>query len=170
MQSLKVKKIVYILIIVVSIFACDQIVKSIVRKNVEYHKQTEVVGKYLILTKVENTGAFLGMGDSIPRPLYLFLMIVLPLAAIGYGLYFLIKKSDVSKLMIISISFIIGGGLGNIFDRILYGSVTDFLYFDFVIFHTGIVNIADIFVTFGFFIILFEAYVLKGKKKTNEQK
>ncbi len=164
MQSPKVKKIVYILIMVVSIIACDQIVKVIVRKNVEYHKQTEIIGKYLVLTKVENTGAFLGLGDSIPRPLYMILMIILPLAVVGYALYYLIKKSDVSKLLIISLSFIIGGGIGNIIDRILYGSVTDFLYFDFVLFHTGIVNIADMFVTFGFFIVLYEAYILKGKK------
>ncbi len=164
MQSPKVKKIVYILIMVVSIIACDQIVKMIVRKNVEYHKQTEIIGKYLVLTKVENTGAFLGLGDSIPRPLYMILMIILPLAVVGYALYYLIKKSDVSKLLIISLSFIIGGGIGNIIDRILYGSVTDFLYFDFVLFHTGIVNIADMFVTFGFFIVLYEAYILKGKK------
>ncbi len=167
MQSSKVKKITFIIILVISIIACDQIVKSIVRNNVEYHKQTEIIGKYLILTKVENTGAFLGMGDSIPRPLYWILMIILPLAAVGYGFYYLIKKSDVSKLMVISLSFIIGGGIGNIIDRIIYGSVTDFLYFDFVLFHTGIVNVADIFVTFGFFIILYEAYILKGKKKVD---
>ncbi len=173
MASLKVKKALYILIIVISIFAGDQISKSIVRKNVEYHKQTEIVGKYLVLTKVENTGAFLGMGDSIPRPLYKLLMIIMPLLVVGYAIYYLIKKNDVSKLLFISLSFIIGGGLGNIYDRILYGSVTDFLYFDFVLFHTGIVNLADIFVTFGFFIILYETYIhnrLSGKKQSNEAK
>jgi signal peptidase II len=59
----------------------------------------------------------------------------------------------------IGISFAIGGGLGNIYDRILFGSVTDFLYFDFVLFHTGIVNMADISVTIGFFMIVYELYI-----------
>jgi signal peptidase II len=49
--------------------------------------------------------------------------------------------------------------LGNIYDRILYGSVTDFISFDFVLFHTGIVNIADISVTAGFFIPAYEFLV-----------
>ncbi|MCW3805906.1 signal peptidase II [Plebeiibacterium marinum] len=149
-------RIIVIFLLIIANVACDQITKEIVRDKVEYHKQTEVVGKYLILTKVENTGAFLGMGDSLPKPLYILLMILLPLIAIGYGVYYLVKHKEISLVVFVAICFIIGGGIGNIWDRILFGSVTDFLYFDFVIFHTGIVNMADISVTLGFFMILFE--------------
>lgn len=60
---------------------------------------------------------------------------------------------------------IIGGGLGNINDRIIYGSVTDFLYFDFVLFHTGIVNMADISLTIGFFILIYEFLINRGDFK-----
>jgi len=73
-----------------------------------------------------------------------------------------------TKLLIISISLIIGGGIGNIIDRILYGSVTDFLFFDFVIFHTGIVNMADIAVTTGFFMLLLDAFLSKTSRKNKE--
>jgi signal peptidase II len=83
----------------------------------------------------------------------------------GYAFYYIIKSSDLTKLLMISISLIIGGGLGNIIDRILYGSVTDFLFFDFVIFHTGIVNFADIAVTTGFFILLFDAFLNRKNYK-----
>ena len=157
----KTLKVLMIVLIIVSVIGIDQISKHIVRENVEYNSRTNVVDKYLILTKVENTGAFLGMGDSIPRPLFIILMIILPLVVMGYAFYYIIKTSDLSKLLQISISLIIGGGIGNIIDRILYSSVTDFLYFDFVIFHTGIVNMADIAVTTGFFILLFDAFFNK---------
>ncbi|MDR1097426.1 MAG: signal peptidase II [Tannerella sp.] len=142
-------------VIILFTVGCDQLSKHIVRQKVEYGTQISVIGDCVTLTKVENTGAFLGLGNSIPRPLYRLLMIIMPLAVIGYALFYLIKKETLSGLMLVAISLIMGGGLGNIYDRILYGSVTDFLYFDFVLFHTGIVNMADIFVTAGFFMILY---------------
>lgn len=163
MKAKKALKALFIVVILISTFTCDQITKHIVRQQIEYNERINVIGDYLILTKVENTGAFLGMGDSIPRPLYKVLMILIPLLVIGYTLYYLIKKEDLSTWLVIGISLILGGGLGNIYDRILYGSVTDFLYFDFVIFHTGIVNMADIFVTTGFFLVLLGLYFNRKK-------
>ena len=63
------------------------------------------------------------------------------------------------KISIIGFSLIIGGGIGNIFDRIVYGSVTDFLYLDFGgIFKTGIFNIADLSVTTGMILILISSF------------
>jgi len=159
MRTKRVLRNFFIILILVTTISCDQISKNIVRQKIEYNTHINVISKYLIITKVENTGAFLGLGDSIPRPLYIVLMIVLPLIVIGYALYYLLKRNNVSKLLIIGISFAIGGGLGNIYDRILYGSVTDFLYFNFVVFHTGVVNMADIFVTAAFFMIMYEFYI-----------
>ena len=155
----------FILFLIFSNVSCDQISKDFVRQKMEYNTHIDVIGKYLILTKVENTGAFLGLGDSIPRPIYKFFMIILPLIVIGYGLFYLMKRNNVPKLLMIGISFAIGGGLGNIYDRILFGSVTDFLYFDFVLFHTGIVNMADISVTIGFFMIVYELYINRNTLK-----
>lgn len=163
MKSKIWRNIIIILIIALNI-SCDQVSKTVVRQKIEYNAQISVLDHYVILTKVENAGAFLGLGDSIPRPLYKFLMILLPLIIIGYTLYYMVKETSMSNAMLIGISLIIGGGLGNIYDRILYGSVTDFLYFDFVIFHTGIVNMADISVTIGFFFILYALYFKEGRK------
>lgn len=154
---------ILILVILISIISCDQISKQIVRQELVHSTPISVISHYVVLTKVENTGAFLGMGNSMPRGLYLLLMVILPLIAIGYGLYYIFKKNNLSMLLVAGISLIISGGLGNICDRILHGSVTDFLFFDFIIFHTGIVNIADIAVTTGFFLIMYE-YLVNRKK------
>ena len=167
MKAKKVLRILFIILTITSIISCDQISKNIVRQKVEYNTQINVINDYLILTKVENTGAFLGLGNSVSRPVFVLLMILLPLIVIGYTLFYLIKKDTLSILLVIGISFLIGGGLGNIFDRILNGSVTDFLFFDFVLFHTGIVNIADISVTIGFFIIIYGLYI--NKRELNRQ-
>ena len=148
-----------IIILLITNVCCDQISKYYVRENLEYNAQNSVIGNIVILTKVENTGAFLSLGDNLPRFLYIFLMIILPVAVLGYALYYILTHDNLSKLLTIGITLILGGGLGNIIDRILYGSVTDFLYFDFWLFHTGVVNLADITLTTGFFILIFEFFV-----------
>jgi signal peptidase II len=142
-----------------AIVGADQIAKYIVRDKLEYNVQSSLVGNIVTLTKVENTGAFLSLGDHLPRFFYKFLMIILPLIVLGYALYYLMTGDNLSKLLTVAITLIIGGGLGNIIDRILYGSVTDFLYFDFGLFHTGVVNLADITLTTGFFILIYEYFV-----------
>ncbi|MBK7625972.1 MAG: signal peptidase II [Bacteroidales bacterium] len=147
-----------ILILLATNVGCDQISKSIVRQTIDYDHRTSVIGSFVTITKVENTGAFLGLGDQLPRIIYKILMIILPLIVLGYALYYLLTSNNLSKLLIIGICLVIGGGLGNVYDRIIYGSVTDFLHFDFVLFQTGIVNMADISITIGFFILVFEFF------------
>lgn len=146
---------VLIFIIMVTNIGCDQVTKSIVRQKIDYNERIIVIDDFITLTKVENTGAFLGLGNQLPKAIFIVVMIILPLIVIAYGLYYVLRKySTLTKLLIIGICCIIGGGIGNIIDRVLYGSVTDFLHFDFVVFQTGIVNMADISVTVGVFLFI----------------
>jgi signal peptidase II len=162
---MRIKKIVrnlLILILLATNVGCDQISKSIVRQTIEYNHSTSVIGSFMTITNVENTGAFLGLGDQLPRIIYKILMIILPLIVLGYAFYYLLTRNNLSKLLIFGICLVIGGGLGNVYDRIIYGSVTDFLHFDFVLFHTGIVNMADISITMGFFILTYAFSIKQG--------
>jgi signal peptidase II len=159
-----------IVILLATNIGCDQISKNIVRQRIDYGEQINVIDNFITLTKVENTGAFLSLGNSIPRILYKTFMIVLPLIVLIYALYYLFTSNNLSKLLVIGICLIIGGGVGNIIDRIMFGSVTDFLHFNFVIFHTGIVNVADISVTMGFFIILYKLLTDKRELKLKTSK
>ncbi len=140
-------------ILVVNI-GCDQISKSIVRQQVDYHEQIALVNNYLTITKVENSGAFLSLGDSLPGPLRFALLSLLPLVVLGFGLGFLFTKTNLSNVTLFGFAFVIGGGIGNIYDRLVYGSVTDFLHIDFGIFQTGIFNMADVSIFTGMFIVL----------------
>ena len=148
-----------IIILLLTNIGCDQISKSIVRQKVDFKENISVFYDFVTLTKVENTGAFLSLGHNLPRIAYIILLIIIPLIVLGYGLYYLLTSNLHSKLFILGLCLIVGGGFGNIIDRILYGSVTDFLHFNFVVFQTGIVNMADISVTAGFFILIYELYI-----------
>jgi len=64
----------------------------------------------------------------------------------------------------LAFSFIIGGGIGNIYDRILYGSVTDFMYLELGSWHTGIFNMADVSVVIGTALLLINLLILELNK------
>mgnify|MGYP001379233314 CR=1 FL=1 len=139
--------------------AFDQISKIWVRNNFDSYIENSIISDVFTLIKVENTGAFLGMGSELSETLRILLLIVLPIMVlISITIYTYIDKG-LDKISIIGFSLIIGGGIGNIFDRIVYGSVTDFLYLDFGgIFKTGIFNIADLSVTTGMILILISSF------------
>jgi signal peptidase II len=115
------------------------------------------------LTKIENTGAFLSVGQFLPQPIKILLLTILPLIVLGLAFIYLLTKKNLSNLTIMGICSIVGGGVGNIYDRLIYGSVTDFLHIDFVIFQTGIFNMADVSIMTGTFIVLFESYFKREK-------
>jgi len=151
-----------ITILVFLSIALDQISKIWVRNNFENYSEKSIIGDVFTLIKVENTGAFLGMGSELSEIPRILLLIILPvIVLISITLYTFIDKS-LDKLSIIGFSLIIGGGIANIFDRIAFGSVTDFLYINLGgIFKTGIFNIADLSVTTGMIIILISSFKRK---------
>jgi signal peptidase II len=67
-------------------------------------------------------------------------------------------------LTTIGLSCVVGGGIANLYDRFLYGSVTDFLFMDFNFARTGIFNLADLSVTTGMVLILISTFKEKNRK------
>ena len=152
-----------ITILIIVNIALDQVTKVLARKHIEYNEIINVIGDYLIFTKVENTGAFLGMGSELSPALRLITLLILPtLVMIGILIY-LIRTKDLTKYSIWGLSCIVGGGLGNIFDRMVFGSVTDMLFLDFQFAHTGIFNVADMSVMVGTGLILLEQFFTEKK-------
>lgn len=144
----------FILFVVFCNFSCDQISKSIVRKEIEHYEVISLIGNYLSLTKVENTGAFLSAGSSLPYFVRLILLSVIPVIFLIYGLYLIMVKKGIPDLIITGWCFVIGGGTGNLYDRIIHGSVTDFLHLDLGFIQTGIFNLADMSIMSGMFMIM----------------
>lgn len=155
MRNNKLIRNLIIISIVLLNIGCDQISKDAVRKNVIPNDYIEVVSNNLILTNVENTGAMLGFGQNLPPILKIVLLQVIPVIVLLILLYRILRKRDPDKFMVIAFAFVIGGGIGNLIDRIAHGSVTDFFLIELGLFKTGIFNMADVSVTLGVLIILF---------------
>ena len=134
---------------------CDQISKNIVRRNVEPMEYIQILGDNFILTNVENTGAMLGFGQGFSPTLKLILLKGLPLIVLLILLARTLQKSNLNRWMVLAFAFVIGGGIGNLIDRIAYGSVTDFFQIKLGMFKTGIFNMADMSVTTGVLLLLF---------------
>lgn len=150
---------IFILLLVLVNAGCDQISKNVARENLDYYETINVLGKHLILTKIENTGAFLSAGDSLGGTVKFIFLSLLPLFALCYGVYYVMTRHNLHRLLVLGICFVIGGGLGNLYDRLLYGSVTDFLHVDFLFFKTGIFNLADVSIMIGMIMIITNLYL-----------
>tara|TARA_B100000427_G_scaffold284702_1_gene257711 strand:+ start:255 stop:737 length:483 start_codon:yes stop_codon:yes gene_type:complete len=146
------------ILIAVSILL-DQLSKILIRNNVEQYSDIKLIGEYFILTNVENSGAFLGMGSDFSPIMKSIFLVILPIVILTCIIIYVYRDKEIDKISLIGFSIIIGGGIGNIFDRIIYGSVTDFLFIDLGgIFKTGIFNIADLAVTTGMILILLMSF------------
>lgn len=155
MQTNKLAKRIVIILVVLMNIGCDQISKSMVRKNVSAEDYIPLIADNFILTNVENTGAMLGFGENLPPVLKLILLQALPVFVLLILLYRTLLKTYLNNILALAFSFVIGGGIGNIIDRIAYGSVTDFFLLKAGIFKTGIFNMADVSVTIGALFILY---------------
>lgn len=159
MQVRRILRTLIILIVLSSNIGCDQISKHMVRQRLAYNQEIALIDNYLTITKIENTGAFLSLGHALPKPVKMLLLTILPMCFLGLAIFYLLTKTNLANLTILGITFIVGGGVGNIYDRFIYGSVTDFLHINFVIFQTGIFNMADVSILTGICMIGLDAYV-----------
>lgn len=152
----------FIILTIILTIAIDQISKILVRAYVIPSEKTNIIGTYFTLHNVENTGAFLGMGSDLSPVLKLILLLILPIAVLGFVTVHIFKDKSLDNVSIFAFASIIGGGIANVFDRIAYGSVTDFFHIDLGgVLRTGIFNLADLSVTTGMVILL----VVSFKKK-----
>src|ERR1700733_11205563 len=96
-SSRLVRTLLIILILAVNI-GCDQGTKAIIRHKFEYYDIISFLHHHVIITRVENSGAFLGLGDSLTGPLRNGLLNILPLLAVLYGLYYVFTKTDLNRV------------------------------------------------------------------------
>ena len=159
------KRNLFIVLLILFNIAIDQISKVWVRANFEYREIKSLIGDKFIMQYVENKGAFLGMGSDMNDTLKLIFLLVLPTLVLGYVIYYIIKTKELDRLSLIAFCCIVGGGIANVFDRIVYGQVTDFFFINLGgVFKTGIFNIADLSVTTGMIMLLLSGIFNKKKK------
>ncbi|MGC1631415.1 MAG: signal peptidase II [Gelidibacter sp.] len=165
---MKLSRTLSIVLLIVANIAIDQISKFIVRAEIASNEIIQLMGDTFIMTKVENSGAFLGMGSDLSPTLKWILLLILPVIVLGGVVYYILTNKTLDRLSLIAFCCIVGGGIANVFDRFLYGSVTDFFHIDLGgVFRTGIFNVADMSVSFGMILLVIASFQQKKLAKQN---
>ncbi len=146
---------------------CDQISKSIVRSSIIPDEQIRLFDNRIMLTRVENAGAFLSIGNSLSDELRFLLLVLIPVIILSAAVVLLFVRNDLSRSLFVGLAFVVGGGIGNIYDRAIHGSVTDFLHLDFYLFKTGVFNLADVSIMTGVFVVLV-AFMMKQTRPAGD--
>lgn len=145
----------YIILLVILNIGCDQISKNVVRKNIAYQEHIQLINDNFILTKVENKGAMLGFGSELSPILKIIFLQGLPIIILLVLLFRILQKPKMNNWLVFAFACVIGGGIGNLIDRIVHGQVTDFFHINLGFMKTGIFNMADVSVTMGVLMILY---------------
>mgnify|MGYP001419982579 CR=1 FL=1 len=146
-----------------SIFLLDRISKIyVIYLDKKFFGSEIYYSAYLNIYLVWNKGIAFGLFSFIKNNLYNYLSVFI-LIVLFVIFKMLLKSSGLKKYALI---MILGGGLGNLYDRILYKKVPDFIDFHIGDFHWFVFNLADVFITLGvFFMILFEIIGNNKNKK-----
>lgn len=135
------------------VFVCvivDRITKDLAIKYLVGAAPIEYLGGLITLQHTENLGAFLGMGARLPSLVRTLMGIGVPIVLVVGSAWYVFTTPQITMGQLVSLACLIGGGIGNLIDRIWNnGAVTDFMMFGLGPLHTGILNVADIAVTFG---------------------
>ena len=143
-----------IVVLVLLNIGCDQLTKDVVRNTIAPMEYVAFLNDRFILTNVENTGAMLGFGANLPPIFKRILLQGLPIFVLLVLLFRVLKKPNLDRWLTLAFAFVIGGGIGNLRDRVAYGSVTDFFQIKWGVFRTGIFNMADVSVSIGILLII----------------
>ena len=144
-----------VVLILVSCAGCDRVTKHIAREWLAPRPPISVLNDLVRFEYVENAGAFLGLGSSMPRELRFALFVILTGVILALTLAFIARVGDLGLGSLIGLSLVAGGGVGNLIDRILNdGAVTDFVRLGIGSLRTGIFNLADVAIVVGVVMIL----------------
>ena len=151
------------IVIILTIFSFDRITKIyLINLQASGTDIDLYIYSFLNFYLVWNTGIGFGLASMEANIYYHVLTAIIVIVNIGL-IFFLIKSKGIYAY---SIVLIIGGSLGNLFDRIYYYAVPDFIDLHFGNFHWFIFNVADIFISVGIIALVFVE--LKKKEKVSE--
>jgi signal peptidase II len=163
-----------LLLAAAALVALDQWTKLLASSRLAGRGTVRLLGDFAVLVYINNRGAFLSLGSGLPETLRNVFLIALPLAAIPFLAWALLRRGiggtiggnagggnaggdgsakDVGWAEYSAAILVVAGGVGNLIDRIFRGEVRDFLNFGIGKLRTGIMNLADLYILFALIVI-----------------
>ena len=163
MIKVDLKKITLNFIIVFAIFLADRLSKIYILKVAKLENTVDIyINSYLNFYLIWNKGIAFGLFSFEENLIYNLISSIILIISIAL-IVMIIKSEGIKKYSLI---LILGGAFGNLFDRIYYSAVPDFIDLHINSFHWFIFNVADVFITIGVFCLILDE--LFFYKKNNE--
>ncbi len=165
MNKIKIKNLILNFMTLITIFLIDRISKIYILKLAELENSVDIyITPYLNLYLIWNKGIAFGLlsvNETIIYNIITFIIVIIIIVI----LFMMVKNDNFQRYFL---ALVAGGALGNLYDRIVYTAVPDFIDLHFHDFHWFVFNVADIFITVGIFcLILVELFY--NNKITNEK-
>ena len=146
----------WLAVTIIIVFA-DQLTKQLVVQNMDLYERIEIL-PFFNLFYIHNLGAAFGFLNDQPGWQRWFFSIITAVVSLGI-LYWLTKIKASQKMLIIALVFVLGGALGNLFDRVMFGYVIDFIDWHAFGYHWPSFNIADMAISFGAFLLILDSFI-----------
>jgi signal peptidase II len=160
------------LLLAASVFAVDRVSKVWIERTVSIWDNHPVIAGFFDIVHTKNRGAAFGIladSDSMLRPI---ILVGVSLAVLIFIAVLIVKpnsKSEpASKLSSNGLALILGGALGNIYDRLMHGMVTDFLDFYLGVHHFPAFNVADAAISVGAALLLLDTWLTRGQTNVSK--
>lgn len=154
---------IWSLLIAALVFVLDRVTKVLIERNVSIWDTHRVVPGFFNIVHTKNRGAAFGMFSEGNSELRTFLLIGVSVAVLIFVAVLLLQPSRAgfsgSRTTMIGLSLVLGGAVGNIYDRIASGMVTDFLEFYVGQWHFAAFNVADSAITVGAGLLLLDMWM-----------
>ena len=152
----------YHLLIALIIFTMDQVTKAIVEASIPLYEVRTVIPGCLHLTHVKNRGAAFGIFADSPSEGKIMMLVFLSVLALAVVVTLLWRNQPAARRMGLGLALILGGAVGNLFDRLVHGSVVDFLDFYLSSYHWPAFNVADSAIVIGAGLLLVDMMLTRA--------
>jgi len=148
------KNIIKINIIALIGIICDQIIKFIITHNMNTYETIKIINNFFNITYVQNEGAAWSILTG--KQFFLIGFAIIMIIILNIYLY---KNKNIDKLETLMYGLLIGGIIGNLIDRIIFGYVIDYLDFKIFGYDFPIFNLADILICTSAFVLIIKTFI-----------
>ncbi len=156
----------YFFVIAIIVLSLDRLAKWAVASTIRLHDSVVVIPGFFQLTRVENTGAAFGLFADSSAQWKVGALVSFSIVALIIVTALLWKNSHALSTTTIGLSLILGGAMGNLWDRMVSGRVVDFLDFYVGSYHWPAFNVADTAIVIGAILLISEIFFAKSASET----
>ena len=144
-------------------FILDRITKLMIVNN-SHNLPVSVIDKFFTITFVKNPGVAFGWFPDWKLPPILMALVMIIIIT-----YYSLKLPEEERITRWALALLVGGAVGNLYDRVTYGFVVDFFLFHFGAFDFPVFNIADIIIDLGVFMLFVDIFFLSDDNEEEEE-